>query len=360
LTGIAAIHQSAASGQFAPEYHPWPGEQLTIALTKPTGAEGRTLTIDHSQLTVTPGHRATDTTLTLSIRSSQGGQHPVTLPEGVTLTKVLIDGASYPLQLEDRVVRLPIHPGSQQIMLSWQAPAGIEPRYVTPAVGLGIPSVNSFLTLSLPHDRWLMFVHGPFIGPAILMWGVLLILIGLAYALGRIMITPLRMTHWALLGLGLTQVPIYVSFIVIVWLLALGARQSLKPELMKAWHFNLLQLALGALTLMALGDLFWAIRQGLLGDPDMSVAGNGSHAHLLKWYQDQSGETLPQATVTSISILWYRAVMLAWSSWLALALTRWLKWGYASFTTEGYWRPLKPILATPGMAVAPESAASKE
>jgi CHASE2 domain-containing sensor protein len=80
----------------------------------------------------------------------------------------------------------------------------------------------------------------------------------------------------------------------------------------------------------------------------------------LKWYQDQSGETLPQATVTSISILWYRAVMLAWSSWLALALTRWLKWGYASFTTEGYWRPLKPILATPGMAVAPESAASKE
>ena len=360
LTGIPAIHQSAASGQFAPEYHPWPGEQLTIALTKPTGAEGRTLTIDHSQLTVTPGHRATDSTLTLSIRSSQGGQHPVTLPEGVTLTKVLIDGTSYPLQLEDRVVRLPIHPGSQQIILSWQAPVGIESRYLTPAITLGIPSVNSFLNLSLPHDRWLMFVQGPFIGPAVLMWGVLAILIALAYALGRIPITPLRMIHWALLGLGLTQVPVYAGFIVIVWLMALGARQSLKPELMKAWHFNMLQLALGALTVMALGDLFWAIRQGLLGDPDMSVAGNGSHAYLLKWYQDQSGETLPQATVTSISILWYRAIMLAWAIWLALALTRWLKWGYSCFTTEGYWKPLKPLLAPPGMAVAPGSPMSKE
>jgi hypothetical protein len=353
LTGLPAIHQSAASGQFAPEYRPWPGEQLTIALAKPTGAEGPTLTIDHSQLIVTPGHRATDTTLTFSIRSSQGGQHAVTLPEGVTLTQVLIDGTSYPLQLEDRVVRLPIHPGSQQIVLTWQAPVGIEARYLTPAVTLGIPSVNSFLNLSLPHDRWLMFVQGPFIGPAVLIWGLLVTLIALAYALSRISITPLRMTHWALLGLGLTQVPVYVSFVVIVWLLALGARQSVKPDLMKPWHFNILQLGLGALTVMALGDLFWAIRQGLLGDPNMSVAGNGSHAYLLKWYQDQSGETLPQATVTSVSILWYRAIMLAWSIWLALALTRWLKWGYTCFVAEGYWKPLKPTLSTPGMALAP-------
>jgi hypothetical protein len=205
-----------------------------------------------------------------------------------------------------------------------------------------------------------MLVQGPFIGPAVLMWGVLVMLIALAYALGRIRITPLRMTHWALLGLGLTQVPIYVSFLVLVWLLALGARQSLTPELMKAWHFNMLQLALGALTVIALGDLFWAIRQGLLGDPDMSVAGNGSHAYVLKWYQDQSGETLPQAAVTSISILWYRAIMLAWSIWLAFALTRWLKWGYTCFTTEGYWKPLKPILSTPAMTVAPASPSSKD
>ena len=168
------------------------------------------------------------------------------------------------------------------------------------------------------------------------------------------------MTHWLLLGLGLTQVPVFVSFTVVVWLLALGARQYLKPELMKPWHFNLLQLALGALTVMALGDLFWAVRQGLLGDPDMSVAGNGSHAYLLKWYQDQSEETLPQATVTSISILWYRAIMLAWSIWLAVALTRWLKWGYTCFTTEGYWKPLKPILSTPAMAVESRSSTTKE
>jgi hypothetical protein len=360
LTGIPAIHQSAPSGQFAPEYHPWPGEQLTIALTRPTGAEGNTLTIDNSHLTVTPGHRATDTTLTLAIRSSQGGQHSLTLPENVTLTNVRIDGTSYPLQLEDRIVRLPIHPGSQQIVVNWQAPTGIESRYRTPAVGLGTPSVNSFLTLSLPRDRWLMLLQGPFIGPAVLMWGALVILIGLAYGLGHIPITPLRMTHWLLLGLGLTQVPVFVSFMVVVWLLALGARQYLRPELMRPWHFNLLQLALGALTVMALGDLFWAVRQGLLGDPDMSVAGNGSHAYLLKWYQDQSEETLPQATVTSISILWYRAMMLAWSIWLAVALTRWLKWGYTCFTTEGYWKPLKPILSTPAMAVESRSSSTKE
>ncbi|MDH4185462.1 MAG: hypothetical protein OEV08_00570, partial [Nitrospira sp.] len=115
FSGIAPIHHGARGGDFAPEYRPWPGEALTISLTKPIGAEGVTVTIDHSHVTLTPGNRATGATLDLTIRSSQGGQHPITLPPDVSLTQVTIDGVSQPIRLEDRTVRLPIHPGTQHV-----------------------------------------------------------------------------------------------------------------------------------------------------------------------------------------------------------------------------------------------------
>ena len=38
-------------------------------------------------------------------------------------------------------------------------------------------------------------------------------------------------------------------------------------------------------------------------------------------------------------LLVYRAAMLAWALWLALALLRWLRWGWGCFTAGGGWRP---------------------
>jgi hypothetical protein len=40
-------------------------------------------------------------------------------------------------------------------------------------------------------------------------------------------------------------------------------------------------------------------------------------------------------------MLVYRIAMLAWALWVALALLRWLRWGWEAFTTEGLWRKLQ-------------------
>jgi hypothetical protein len=103
-----------------------------------------------------------------------------------------------------------------------------------------------------------------------------------------------------------------------------------------------MQLGLVALTLLTLGLLFRAVAAGLLGQPEMQIAGNGSWAHSLHWYQDRFDKALPQAWVISAPLWLYRLLMLLWALWLANALLRWLRWGWEQFNAGGLWRQPEP------------------
>ena len=92
------------------------------------------------------------------------------------------------------------------------------------------------------------------------------------------------------------------------------------------------------LSLQALSALAAAVAEGLLGQPAMQIAGNGSQAGQLLWYQDRTGETLPQPWVISVPLWVYRLLMLAWALWLANSLLNWLRWGWGRFSADGLWR----------------------
>ncbi|MCC7413156.1 MAG: hypothetical protein IT495_16190 [Gammaproteobacteria bacterium] len=338
--GLAVVHHQSPAGERQPEWRPWPGEAVTLTVTRPAGAPGPTLTIDESHLAVQPGKRATDVTLELRLRSSQGGQHTITLPADARLQAVTIDALAQPIRQEGSTVTVPLKPAAQQVQIQWRSPAGIRTRFVTPAVSLGSPSVNAGIDLTLGEDRWVLMTHGPRLGPAVLFWGVLIAIAGVALGLGRVRLTPLDATAWFLLAVGLSQVDIWSAIVVVVWLFALGARARL-GETTRNDVFNLTQLLLPVLTLAALVILFQAIRQGLLGQPDMQIAGNGSSAWSLHWYQDRSDAALPQASVLSVPLVVYRLLMLAWALWLAAALLRWLRWGWSCYSSGGLWRPVR-------------------
>jgi hypothetical protein len=352
ISGIAVTHHQDLNSTWLPQWMPWPREEIQLAITRPEAIPGPTLTIDASRLEVTPGIRSTDSEFTFTLRSSQGGQHTLRLPLKAQLQSVSIDGRSQPIRQEGRTVTLPVSPGTQQVSLQWREPAGITNIFRTPSVDLGAPSVNSSITLRLGENRWLLWADGPRLGPAVLYWSVIVIIALLSFGLARTGLTPLRMRHWFLLGIGLSQSPIQVGLIVVGWLLALGLRARLEPG--RNTHlFNLVQITLALLTLIALTMLYSAVETGLLGLPEMQVAGNDSTAHMLNWYQDRAGEILPQSGIVSVPILFYRLLMLAWALWLALALLRWLKWGWICITTNGLWRAVRFQL--PGRS-APEAA----
>ncbi len=335
--GIPVVSRQQADGSKAPLWRPWPGEQVTIQLSQPEGVAGETLTLDRSEMRVTPGPQQSLVDLDLTLRASHGGPHPLRLPEGARLQQASLNGRELPIRGEGAEISLPLLPGSQKVSLSWKQPSAIGLDFVTPALDLGIKGVNGILTVALPADRWLLYTGGPSMGPAVLIWGVLLVLLAVAFGLGRTQLTPLRTHHWFLLGIGISQVHIAMALVVVAWLLALAGRERLKPGLGRR-RFNLMQVGLVLLTLVALLTLFVAIQQGLLGRPEMQVIGNGSHGLHLRWYQDRLDGLLPSAWVISLPLWVYRLLMLAWALWLAFALLRWLRWGWGCFSHDGVWR----------------------
>lgn len=337
LAGIPLVHHRADDGAWLPTWRPWPGEEASLAVARPAGVAGRTLTIDRSELQLTPGLRASDATLSFTLRSSQGGQHLVELPADASLQAVTMNGVAQPIRQDGRRVSLPVVPGEQQVELRWRSPTAIAAWFRTPVFSLGSDSVNAALTVTLPADRWVLFAGGPALGPAVLFWGTLIVVAVAGVALGRSKFAPVPTWQWLLLGVGLTQSSIGGAVLVVGWLLALGLRARLPAE-QPTWRYNLVQIALVGLSFAALGALFDAIAQGLLGQPSMQIAGNGSSAAELRWFVDRSGDAFPEAWVLSVSIWFYRALMLAWALWLAFALLGWLRWGWANFARDGVWR----------------------
>ncbi|MDM8559015.1 hypothetical protein [Candidatus Parabeggiatoa sp. HSG14] len=336
IEGISVVHHQA-KGRWLPEWRPWPGESVTLRLTRPEGVLGQVLTIDRSRLIVKPGQRTTDNQLLLNFRSSRGIQHKLTLPENAVLQSVTINGKSQPIRQEGRFVTLPITPGSQQVELNFQQQVGINQHFSTPEVDLGIDSVNTSIEVNMPSNRWILFAGGKAIGPAVMIWGILIVIVLLSVGLGQISLTPLKTHHWLLLGIVLSQVHVVLMLFVVAWFMALGWRAQMSPN-MSALNFNATQIALGILTIIALSALLAAIHKGLLGHPSMHIGGNGSSAYWLRWYEDRTAGTLPQVWVFSWSIWIYRIAMLLWALWLSFALLRWLRWGWECFSTDTLWK----------------------
>jgi hypothetical protein len=136
---------------------------------------------------------------------------------------------------------------------------------------------------------------------------------------------------------GLSQTSVWLGLVIVGWLVALGARARLPAET-EVHRFQLVQIGLGVLTVIALYLLVIAVQQGLLGLPEMQITGNGSSAYDLRWYQDRAGAVLPGAWALSVPLIVYRLLMLAWALWLAFAVLRWLRWGWGCYSTNGVWK----------------------
>ena len=225
--------------------------------------------------------------------------------------------------------------------------------YSTAPVGLNLASVNSRVGLTLPYDRWLLLASGPGIGPAILFWGKLLMLLVVASALGRFAQLPMKTRHWVVLALGLTQLAWWAAALVIAWFFAFSMREKTHGDASARWLFNIRQLGLVLLTVIFMSVLFHAVQGGLLGQPEMQVAGNNSSAGELHWYLDRAGVELQSAWVLTLPILIYRGLMLAWALWLAWSLLAWLKWGWNAFARDGVWRH-RPKVLLPAAGAAQE------
>lgn len=332
------------------QFYPRAGESLHLDVDRPVATSGNTLVFDQVKISSDVGGRSRTSTLMLRYRSTRGAQHAIRLPNEAAIISVVIDGMPVPLRSESGELRLPILPGVHDVTIEWRDdnPAGL--RESIPIVDLGVGASNIHASLTLPPNRWVVATSGPKIGPGVLYWTELIVLVLIAVILGRIKLTPLSTRQWLLLGLGFSTFSWYALAFVVFWLLVSGAFGEWKKALPR-WQYNGAQVSFALVSLIALVTIVVSLPMGLLGSPDMHVAGNGSYGNFLQWFDDRSDAILPAAYVLSVPIWIYKVLILGWSLWLSFALLRWLPWVWNQLIAGGLWKPRSEAAVQPDETV---------
>ena len=352
LAGLAPTFEPG-NPDLVPVWQPWPGESVALTISRPEAIAGATVTVSRATHRITLGRRQRVSQLELNLRCSLGEDFLIDLPAEAEITSLTHSGKAIPVRKDGARLIVPLRPGEQSVAVGWKVNTELQFHATAGEVRLPVESANVSTTITVPEDRWVLWAHGPTRGPAVRFWGILAISLLAALALGRAARSPLRTLEWMLLVIGLTQVPLPAAMIVVGWFFALAWRGDAAFLRLKNGTFNALQVFLILLTAGALGILLTAVGEGLLGSPEMFITGNGSYSTSLRWFQARADGLLPRAGCFSISIWWYRLLMLAWALWLAASLIRWLRVGWEHFSSGGCFRKTPKLIVPPPLPVKP-------
>lgn len=348
-SGMNPVGNSAERA--GPTFFPAEGDTLVVQLTQTTPVAGATVTIERVTHRVTTGARQQRHELTLNTLASQGGTLPITLSATATgetaalevneLVSVVVNGSEEPISLIDNLLPLPLTPGQTHYQVTWLENTPRSMWFSVAAPTLEAPASNVSTSVQMSRDRWVLLLGGPALGPGILYWGMLLVVVLLAMIISRIPGLPFTATDAILLSLGLSLANLPATLLIAIWVIALRFRGALVSSLSADWSRNLLQVTTAGLSILTIGALIFSVPNALLGSPDMQVEGNGSSAYLFNWFTDQTGSALPSAWVLSLPLWVYRVIMLVWSLWLAFALIRWVPWAWRQWSTPALWYSTK-------------------
>ncbi|MBU2886438.1 hypothetical protein KO507_11750 [Gilvimarinus agarilyticus] len=334
---------------------PRPGDNLTLEVSRPTPVEGATLALSELTLGQTLGKGLQTNTLNVSVQTYQAGKFEFQLPSGAELTRLHVNGREQPSAQQSGKLAIPVSADTQNVELQWQSPSELSLLTKPKPIRLDYPFANAEISITLPSDRWVLWVSGPQIGPAVLLWSIVAVVLLLAIALAKTKLTPLRTWEWILLSLGIVTMNALLLLIIAACFIALTVRGRTACASLGN-NFNVMQVFLIIFSVVSLLLLLVTIPYGLLAQPQMLVQGNGSSNHLLHWFIDQGAGSTPQVTIISLPLWAYRLVMLLWSLWLAFALTGWLRWGWQQLSNGGIWHSQSPPAKAP---VAPSASQDK-
>lgn len=320
---------------------PFPGEALEVRVNLPKPIAGLDWAIETSRLALKPGDERMAGVLTLALRSLSAQIQAIEFPKDTRMRALKIGGQAEPADWRDGKLYLQLKPGRQEVVIEFETPIPLALVTQTPTIKLGASSVNARVTMAIPYSRWPLFSFGPVVGPAVLIWGLLAFLAVAAWGLSRYQPgTAFRLRYWEWLALlaPLCALQAWQALGVVIAVLALQGRERVEAQNLRPWAFNLLQLVLGILALFFLVAMIAGVKRGLLGVPDMMVAGGGSSNWQWIWYQDRQGMDYISAGMVSLPMWIWKGLMLVWSFWIASRMIVWGKLAWAAASRGGMWR----------------------
>jgi len=325
---------------FVHVYMPRPGEKLDLKISRPKAVIGDVLSIDSIDNVYTLGKRTTKADTNIRYRATQGGHFKVNLDPEVQVKKVTFDGVESNLINENGVVAVSFLPGSHRVSIEWHLNQELSSLHRTPMINLNSHFSNLKQTIKVPRDRWLLWGGSAGVGPAFLYWGELLVFAVLAFFLARIRYSPLKFWQWLVLGCAFGTFSWLAFSVVAGWLIFVGWKQHFKGFDSRAKRVLLQWFSL-LFTVATIGVLIATVAYGLLSYPDMGVAGQKASSSQLYWYLDSGLDILPNITLLSVHLWWYKLLILLWSIWISFAVINWLKQILSSLNREDWWPKFK-------------------
>ncbi|MCA9264217.1 MAG: hypothetical protein KDA60_10235, partial [Planctomycetales bacterium] len=324
-------------GALIPVWHPWPSEEATLEFREPQAIPGPTLTVQRVTQTTELGKRQRLGDLQIAVVASLGTDLPIRLPSAAAVNSVQVGGKSIPIRQQGDQLEIPIRPGRHEIQVNYSVTTPLGLVAGADTVEFPVEATNVETTIDVPSARWVLWTSGPLRGPAVLFWTIAIVAILVAVLLGGSSHSPLRRYEWGLLAIGLTQVPLAAAMVVVAWLFFIAWRRRQTPAGLNGFVFVLAQFLLIILTFTSLLIFVFIVWKGLLDYPEMFIRGNGSYGNHLRWFQPRSGPMPVASTIVSVSVWYYRLLMLFWALWLAAALLHWLKLDWEAFSHGGCW-----------------------
>ncbi len=341
----AARHPEGAK-PWTTVWRPWPGEELTLAFSRPRPNGGPTSTVDKATLQWRAARQRSRSRLALYIRTSIASERVVSLPAAAALETFVVNGESQARRFEDGRLRFTLPPGEHRVAIHWteERPAGWLAR--PPAVVAGAPA-NVEVEVRVPPDRRVLAAWGPGTGPVIESWAWLLLAALAAVVLRYRTQTPIAVHEWLLLAAGVLQLPplsvllpgyLPSRFLGLwwpPWPLGPMAFAAVAAWLVLSSRVTRPARGLALLGVIAVGALGATVAVGLAAEPMAHVqqvspegiplpthTGDGS----LAWYIDRADETLPRPWVLWLPAWAWRGLVLLWTLWLAGRLAAWSPW----------------------------------
>jgi len=334
--GLEPSSSQVVGNRLLLRFKPWVGEALDIKVSSTTPKIGSTLTIESSKLLINQSQSYRDLSLDLSINSAIASKYPITIDNLDELKSIKIGTREYFLKPKNGKLELPLRAGRQKITIKWREKHSCKVVYEFPTIDLHRPSTNSIVELKMNHSRWILFASGSLFSPAVLIWGVMLSILILALILSKTLGSPPTTLDWAILGLGISTISSWGLVPIIIWIILLKLKAYQDDELRGTLR-NFVQVGIIVFAILSLISIIASISIGLLSNPEMLIRGNGSSSYDLIWYRDFIDGLIFKPTLISLSLWYYKIIMLFWSLWVSFKLIAWIESGWKIFVLPPIW-----------------------
>lgn len=316
--------ETTVQGRKVSRWLPFPGEQVVIGVKALAGIAGDFVTVDGFSHTVTWGANLVEGRVKSQLRATQQTSFKITPPEASSVTSVTLDGRAGQSSESAGSVSILLSPGAHTVELAYQIPWSPGLVEATPGVTVGSALNNVDIVVRPSADRWILWTGGISWGPCVVFWSKLILIILLCLALAKIGVLPASPIGAVLVGSGLATLPLILMVVPLAWLASLSLLPKLEGRYggIPRW-FRMVGFI--GVSIVAISLWYSVVQTGLMFQPPMLIAGNGSTSSALKWYVDHVDGQLPNPWVVSVPLWIWRLVALAWSTWLVTALFGWLK-----------------------------------